>query len=319
MSRPLRIYYPNAHYHVHARGNERRRIFWEDREFEWFCDLLGETCQKFDIKLYAFVLMPNHFHLMLSTPQANLSRAMHWLKTSYTVWLNRRRERVGHLFQGRFCGKLVEDESHFLELSRYIHLNPVRSRLVELPEHYPWNSFIDYLKEERQWPWIDRDTLLYELGGTDDRRYERYKEFVHAGIGLPDSLNDKFRKGAVLGSDAFRERLTREMKSMETRGVLGASELCKQREMLPCKDAVERIHHELIKEMPHYTSHRPILIYLLCQLGYTHREIGAYYGISASAVSHCKCKYRPCEIDKIKLDRILSLLNSFPPGSTLGR
>src|SRR3989338_2828867 len=140
MSRPLRIQYPNAHYHVIVRGNERRRIFWEEKDFEHFLTLLEKTCERFNLRIFAFVLMTNHVHLMVETPLGNLSAVMHWLTTSYSVWINRRHGRSGHLFQGRYRSVLIENESYYLELSRYIHLNPIRARRVKRPEEYRWSS-----------------------------------------------------------------------------------------------------------------------------------------------------------------------------------
>jgi REP element-mobilizing transposase RayT len=306
MSRPLRIQYPNAHYHIHARGNERRRIFWEDVERERFCELLGDMCQKFEIILYAFTLMTNHFHLMLSTPLANLSLAIHWLKTSYAIWLNRRRERVGHLFQGRFRSLLIENKGYFLELNRYIHINSVRARMVKMPEQYPWSSYIDYLRKEPRWQWLDRDTVLSELGGTDDHRIERYRDFIHAGIQLPNSAYDKFREGSILGSHEFCEQFTKKMKVDVKKG------------KPIVKDAIDLINRLLLKMAPHFLGHRSTLIYLLYDLGYLHREIGVHFGISPSAVSHSHRKYVPPVSERHIMDQILSVVHSSLLGSDLG-
>ena len=118
--------FPGAWYHLTARGNERRAIFRSDRDRERFLDLLGECRVRFGLRIHAYVLMTNHYHLIVETAKGQLSRALHWLNVSYTVWFNRRHRRSGHLFQGRFKGILLEVEEHGAALSRYVHLNPVR-------------------------------------------------------------------------------------------------------------------------------------------------------------------------------------------------
>lgn len=119
MSRPLRIQYEGAIYHVSARGNERKRMFWEKIDYKYFLKLLEKACERFSLNIYVFVLMTNHYHLMLCTGTANLSKVMHWLKTSYTVYLNRRRGRAGHLFQGRYHSVDVFSLSYGILVEKY--------------------------------------------------------------------------------------------------------------------------------------------------------------------------------------------------------
>src|SRR5438132_11567831 len=126
MARPLRIEYEGALYHLTGRGNERQRIFSGEDDHARFLELVAESLERYAVQLHAFVLMGNHYHLLAQTRRANLGRWMHWLVTSYTVFYNRRHRRIGHLFQGRYKSIVVEADSYLLELSRYIHLNPVR-------------------------------------------------------------------------------------------------------------------------------------------------------------------------------------------------
>jgi len=128
MARPLRIYVPGAWYHVTARGNERRDIVRDDSDREGFLSRLAAMTERFRLSLYAYVLMGNHFHLLVEPSEDNLSRAMQWLDVSYSQWFNRRRQRSGHLFQGRFKSIVVDWQRWGLDLSRYVHLNPVRTR-----------------------------------------------------------------------------------------------------------------------------------------------------------------------------------------------
>src|SRR5687768_15876091 len=132
MARPLRIERAGAWYHLTARGNERQPIFHDPRDYQHFCELLAEVVARFRWRLHAYVLMKNHFHLMIETRDANLSRSMQWLSVSYTIWFNRRHARAGHLFQGRFKSIIVEPAAWAVELSRYVHLNPVRIKSLGL-------------------------------------------------------------------------------------------------------------------------------------------------------------------------------------------
>src|SRR5215213_10285052 len=141
MARPLRIDVPGALHHVTSRGNERRPIFRSNRDREAFLQLLAEAVKRFGWSVTAWVLMTNHFHLVIQTPEANLSRGMQWLNGSYADWFNRRHERSGHLFQGRFKSFLIDQETYFDEVLRYVVLNPVRANMVGGPEEYRWSSY----------------------------------------------------------------------------------------------------------------------------------------------------------------------------------
>ena len=150
MASRIHINWPGALYHVTDRGNERRAIFRDDQDRRRFLDYLGEAVKKYCLQIHAFCLMPNHYHIEIETSQGNISHAMQWLKTTYTVNFNKRHRRVGHLFQGRFKAILVEKENHLLELTLYIHLNPVRAGLAVLPEDYAWSSYPDYIRVRKR-------------------------------------------------------------------------------------------------------------------------------------------------------------------------
>ena len=132
MARGLRIHRSGGRYHVTARGNERKDIFRDDTDRFHFLELQSELTEEFGVRVHAYVLMDNHYHLLLETPEANLSRAMQWLNASYCMWFNVRRRRHGHLLQGRFGAFVVEDDAGWQEVARYVHLNPVRVAALEL-------------------------------------------------------------------------------------------------------------------------------------------------------------------------------------------
>jgi len=141
MARPLRIEFPGALYHITSRGNARQRVFRDDEDRETFLATLAWVVARFRWRCHAYCLMDNHIHLLIDTPQPNLSRGMRQLNGVYTQRFHRRHRRVGHLFQGRFQAILVEKEGYLLELARYIVLNPVRAKIVKTPERYPWSSY----------------------------------------------------------------------------------------------------------------------------------------------------------------------------------
>src|SRR2546428_13595204 len=134
MARALRIEIPGGRYHLTARGNERKDIFWGDTDRFHLLELLGELTERFGVRVQAYVLMNNHYHLLLETPEPNLSRSMQWLNGSYCVWFNERHRRDGHLLQGRFRSFIIEDDAGWQEVARYVHLNPARPKRLGLDQ-----------------------------------------------------------------------------------------------------------------------------------------------------------------------------------------
>jgi len=220
---------------VTARGNERKAIFRDAADRERFLKLLEESVERFGVVLHAYVLMDNHYHLLVETPQANLSDAMQWLGVSYTGWFNRRHRRVGHLFQGRFTAILLE-ASAAVEVSRYVHLNPVRVRglgldktaqrrsrqgLVDKPDavlvrermgrlrQHRWSSYRAYAGLTETPPWLATREVLEMLGrGSQAERQRRYREFVDEPVreGVLVSPWERVEAGVLLGATEFVRR-----------------------------------------------------------------------------------------------------------------
>src|SRR5690348_15741607 len=155
MARALRTDFAGALHHVTSRGNEKRPIFFDDDDRLTFLKFLGEAVRRFGWSLTAYVLMTNHFHHVIQTPEANLSRGMHWLNTTYVCWFNRRHNRSGHLYQGRFKAVLIEKDTYFMEVLRYVALNPVRAGMVPRPEDYRWSSYRATVGLEHAPEWLD--------------------------------------------------------------------------------------------------------------------------------------------------------------------
>ena len=220
MARPLRIEYPGAVYHVMARGNHQTAIFADDQDRRVWLETLEEACQKTGWRLHAYVLMGNHYHLLVETPEANLSRGMKWLQSTYTSRYNRRHRLFGHLFQGRYKAVVVDGKQgqYFQVVSTYIHLNPARSGLIAIGEEklkrYRWSSYPWYLS--RQAPaWLSRERVLASVGLSpgQGKGYEGYIEGRVLELALKARRKElegewrRLRRGWYLGEKSFGEGL----------------------------------------------------------------------------------------------------------------
>ena len=156
--------YPNAFYHVTSRGNERKDIFKSIQDRDKFLTYLHTATERYGAVVHVYCLMSNHYHLLFETPDGNLSQIMRHINGAYTNYYNTKRNRAGHLFQGRYKAILVEADEYAAELSRYIHLNPVRARMVGEPEAYRWSSFKAYIGESEAPEWLKTDFILGYFG-----------------------------------------------------------------------------------------------------------------------------------------------------------
>jgi len=212
MSRPLRLEYPGALFHITARGNARQNIFRDDYDREFFLELLGACVKQFAWILTAYALMPNHFHLVVQLTCETLSRGMQWLNGKYAQAFNRRHNRVGHLFQGRFDAPLIEKEAYFLEVLRYVVLNPVRAGMVARPEDYIWSSHRAVIGAAPAPEWLAVDDVLVQYGADRQLARANYESFVNAAIGVENNLWKGLVGQIYLGSDAWidsvRERVS---------------------------------------------------------------------------------------------------------------
>jgi REP element-mobilizing transposase RayT len=207
MARPLRIEFPGALYHVTSRGNERRPIFHDDVDHTMFLTFLGEAVQRFGWSVTAWVLMTNHYHLVIQTPKANLSHGMHWLNGTYAGWFNHRHKRSGHLFQGRFHSFLIEKETYLREVLRYVVLNPVRAKMVARPEDYRWSSYRSTAGLEAPDIWLDVPTALGLFDDDPAVAQRQYQEFVLAKMDSSESLWDNVINGIYLGTECWAKHM----------------------------------------------------------------------------------------------------------------
>lgn len=279
MARQWRIGYEGALYHVLSRGNEARPIFADDRDREVFLDVLGRMCERFEVEVFSYVLMDNHYHILLKTCRGNLSKSMQWLGVSYTRYFNLRHGRSGHLFQGRFKAFLIENEPYLLQLSYSLHRNPLRAGKVLRLAEYRWSSYPVYAYAKTGPSWLNTRALLAQFSGPDVRA--SYRKELQRYAGQERKIWEEVRHGLVLGSKAFIDMIKGDyLKGMPHR------EMPQQRAMLREKSAKVLLAEAGIGGGERDKDIRDLGIYLLWETGrYTNEEIGEVFGITYSAVS----------------------------------
>jgi REP element-mobilizing transposase RayT len=308
MARTLRIEYENAFYHVIQRGIERRAIYRTDSDKEKFLKCIEESYEKYGSICHSYCLMDNHYHLIVQTPQANLKKIMHYINTSYVVYYNKKHRRVGPLYQGRYRSILIEAEEYLNYLSKYIHLNPVRAKIVKSPEEYKWTSYEEYVGKGRKKRWLETNAILGNFGRFIKESKKEYKEFVLDGIGKEEEIRkymkDNTHKGIVLGSIDFFQKIC----NVYIEG--------KKDEEIPLLREIQRevdLKREDIEEKVRGIIHnekeaRKITIYLMRK--YTQRSLKeiarSFKGIGDTGISIlCKRVEKKRKKDK-KLDKIIS-------------
>ena len=208
MARPWRIQYPDAVYHVMSRGVNRGKLFHIPSDYQRFITCLQRVSEKFDLNVFAFALMGNHYHLLLRTPKGNLSRAMQWLQAAYSAYFNHKNRRFGHLFQGRYKSILVEDESYWTGLSYYIHLNPIRAKMVTDLSKYPWSSYSAYINKTKD-SWLYSEEILRQFGRSRREQIRNYRQTIREISGKEKSILGDLKFGFILGGKEFVDRLFR--------------------------------------------------------------------------------------------------------------
>lgn len=206
MARRLRFHQPFTTYHVMLRGNDKQQIFYSDEDRYRMCHLIQDGVERFGHSVQAFCFMLNHIHLAIQVAEIPLSHIMQNLAFRYTQYINKKYDRVGHLFQGRFKSVVVDQEGYLLELIRYIHLNPVRAKLVERPEEFVWSSHNAYLRRN-EIVWLNFESVLQRFGDSKTNSLESYQKFIYQEINSEPELN--FKSGSskgILGDESFVER-----------------------------------------------------------------------------------------------------------------
>ena len=271
MSRQLRIEYAGALYHITSRGNAQESIYRDDADRTEFLLILSKTCNRFNWHCHAYCLMGNHYHLMIETKQANLSKGMKHLNGSYTQFFNRTHKRIGHVYQGRFKAILVEKNSYLLELSRYIVLNPVRARMVKSAQDWPWSSYRATTGMINAHTCLSTDWLLSCFSKKQFKAQQAYRVFIEQGKNQPSPW-ENLKNQIYLGSAEFVE----EMQSKIDPEIL-LNEIPKLQKQAS------------IKPLTYYQQRYPVRKEAMAKAyldgHYTLREVGQYFGVSYATVS----------------------------------
>jgi putative transposase len=286
MARPYRLQAENCLYHVMSRGDDRKRIYRMPSDYNKFMKYVVKAKERYLFYLYAYCLMANHFHLLIETTRPNISKIMHYIKGSYTTYYNIRHQRTGHLFQGRFKSIVVDKDTYFLELTRYIHLNPVYAGIVQDPVEYEWSSYRGYVgKKDTYLDWA----LIRQYLEMTKRQYQ---SFVFEGTKQPKDPLQNVYAGFLLGSAGFIKDTLRDLEQQITSNDVAHKKILRGDVTAASNiiDAVTEYYAMTIDQIeksinrPMHAKH--VLVYLLRRLtGLSNREIGRYVGMRPSAVS----------------------------------
>ena len=307
MARQLRMQFPGAFYHVTSRGNEKRTVFTDNQGRERFLAYLESAVERYGAVIHVWCLMGNHYHLFLETPRGNLSQIMRHINGAYTTYFNARHKRSGHLFQGRYKAIIVEADSYALELSRYIHLNPVRAQLTAKPEEYSWSSYRSYIGEETARPWLTTTRILDYFNNSQLSRRGTYRKFVE------DLLTAEYSSplqatiaSTLLGSPRFVKEISHAHlgQTTDARNLPASRTLHQQptiREILKVVDS----------QFGQGTQSRNFAIYCCHRYsGAKLREIGAQFGISDAAVSQASRRLQQKAATDPALQQLLEWVKS---------
>ncbi len=276
MARPLRLEFAGALYHITSRGNERKPIYLDESDFEGFLKILGDVCERYNWVIHSFCLMTNHYHLLVETPDANLSKGMRQLNGVYTQWFNRKHRRVGHLFQGRYKAILVDKDAYLLELNRYIVLNPIRAKMVDSLSDWPWSSWNYVMGQEPIPQWLAVDKLLLQFAKYKAIAKRKFAQLVEQGKGLEPWGN--ISNQVFLGSAEFVKEHLELLKEQE--GDLSeVPQKQRRRAALALTEYAQRSNNRNDAIRAAYASG-----------GYTLKEVGDYFQLHYSRVSKIVAK-----------------------------
>jgi REP element-mobilizing transposase RayT len=293
MTRAWRIEYEGAFYHVLSRGNEKQNIVNTDGDRKLFLATVGEMGERFEIDVFAYVLMDNHYHLLFRTNRANLCRSMQWFGATYTKRFNLRHNRSGHLFQGRFKNMLVQNDAYLLLLSYYIHRNPLRAGMVKRLADYKWSSYRSYAYGTSHQSWLNTNVILTQFMNVKDQHHA-YRENMQKYSKEEQRVWEDLRHGIFVGTEKFVKKIKKrylpdiphaELPSQKQviRDVNIETVILKAAGLLKCDMNLFRESSRISKSVK---VDRDLLIYVSWQLGVaTNQEIGEKFGLSYSAVS----------------------------------
>ncbi len=271
MARPLRLELAGGLYHVTSRGDRREAIYEDDEDRGRWLEILGHTCKRFNWRCHAYCQMDNHYHIVIETAEANLSKGMRQLNGVYTQYYNIQHDRVGHVFQGRFKGILVERDEYLLELARYVVLNPVRANVTKTIGVWKWSSYKAMVGKESAPIWLETDWILGQFSRQRKRAIEKYVDFVRAGVGLPP-IWDSLKNQIFLGTEKF---IRKQQKLIDKKASLGEVPRLQRRKLPRPLDYYDN----------QYKDQKKAICEAYLSGGYTLKEIGEYFEKHYSTVS----------------------------------
>jgi len=276
MARPLRIEYPGAVYHITSRGNEKKPVYKDDQDRKNFLFILDKVNKRYQWLCHAYCLMDNHFHLLIETPEGNLSIGMRQLNGVYTQAFNKRHRRVGHLFQGRYKAILIQKDSHLLEVCRYVVQNPVRAGLVEDPAQWRWSSYSAAAGREKPSSCLTTNWVLGQFSSKRRKAEREYREYVHREMER-DSIWVGVRGQAILGEDDFVDKLTDYLGRQKDVPEIPKSQ------RYATRPALEKLFKESI--LSDRAKRNRMIREAVERFGYTQRAVADYLGFHFTYVS----------------------------------
>ncbi len=317
MSRPLRISFNNAVYHITARGNRKEKIFYSNDDKRIFLQKMDQTFLKYSFLCYAYCLMDNHYHLFIKTSLGNISQGMHYLNASYANYFAAKYKTNGPLFQGRYKSLLVDEENYALALSSYIHLNPLRAGITKNIDEYTWSSLLDYLgKGKKELKKLDTQFILTQLHNNLIQSRAIYKRYILENLTMDFPVKDIYR-GIALGKESFIKKIESKIKLV---GKNREIQTTKYQDSYSPEEIIQKVSQafnltkgEVLKKQ-RGNLYRQITLYLIKRYSsLSLKEIGKIFDMDYTAVSQAtkrfEDKIRKDNKIRTKLDSVLELLN----------
>ena len=276
MARPLRVEYDGALYHVTSRGNEKKPIFRDEIDRNIFLDILNTVNRRYNWLCHAYCLMNNHYHIIIETPDGNLSKGMRQLNGVYTQAFNKRHHRAGHIFQGRYKAILIQKDSHLLEVCRYVVLNPVRAKAVKSHEQWGWSSYRATAGLKKPHSCLTTDWVLSQFGLKTGLARQRYREFVKSGIG-EEPIWSNLKGQILLGEDTFVEKFMDYLKGHEGIREIPKRQRYINRPSLDCLFERDALRNKKKRDKKIAEAAE--------RYGYSQKEVADYLGMHYSTIS----------------------------------
>lgn len=308
MSRPLRISFNNAVYHITARGNRKEKIFYSDNDRRIFLQKMDQTSLKYSFICYAYCLMDNHYHLFIKTPSGNISQGMHYLNASYANYFTAKYKINGPLFQGRYKSLLVDEDNYALVLSSYIHLNPLRAGIAKNLDEYNWSSLLDYLgKRKKELKKLDTQFILTKLHNNLSQSRVIYKRYLLENLTM-DFPAENIYRGIALGDETFIERIESKIKAV---GEKREIQTTKYQDSYSSEEIIQKVSQafsltkgEVLKKQ-RGNIYRQITLYLVKRYSsLSLKEIGKTFNMDYTAVSQATRRFE----DKIGKDNKIGIM-----------